>query len=368
MRSTRHERRAAIVNAREVPSTPITVAQATAIPDAPSPTHVVSNPLPISKGALVGSVIALVALLSIIGLIAWKYRAYKRQMAASSSIVAKKVSIQRTSFGDEKHNIDLENLSNVAIYMEKPKQAVLVSSTTADQHAGWVPQIKPQPLQQVINPAGLKAKSSKFKKGKPAALHPTTIRGLDLTGPPPSYDFANHHMAQNSPSSLIPIPPTPKERYSVPTPPTPPVSKKSHSVISNLTITNLSIHTNNIPPPLPSPARSESFAAINLPAPTDVPTSATTDGTPSSATDFTVPRLMVVACAFTPSLSDELPVKAGDTVRMVEEYRDGWCLVQEVGTVSPARGVVPRLCLQERKRIVPAHKPSNGSVSSLVKR
>lgn len=66
-----------------------------------------------------------------------------------------------------------------------------------------------------------------------------------------------------------------------------------------------------------------------------------------------LPRLMTVVAPFTPTLEDELPLKVGDTVRVIEEYRDGWCLVQLVGRIDSPRGVVPCVCLQERKRIVP---------------
>ncbi|KAF6763743.1 hypothetical protein DFP72DRAFT_800675, partial [Ephemerocybe angulata] len=66
-----------------------------------------------------------------------------------------------------------------------------------------------------------------------------------------------------------------------------------------------------------------------------------------------LPRLMTVVAPFMPTLEDELPLKVGDTVRVIEEYRDGWCLVQQVGRIDSPRGVVPCVCLQERKRIVP---------------
>ncbi|KAJ3525340.1 hypothetical protein NMY22_g10619 [Coprinellus aureogranulatus] len=66
-----------------------------------------------------------------------------------------------------------------------------------------------------------------------------------------------------------------------------------------------------------------------------------------------LPRLMTVIAPFTPTLEDELPLKVGDTVRIIEEYKDQWCLVQMVGRMDSPRGVVPCVCLQERKRIVP---------------
>lgn len=60
---------------------------------------------------------------------------------------------------------------------------------------------------------------------------------------------------------------------------------------------------------------------------------------------------MVVAALYVPSLSDELPIRLGETIRMIEEYEDQWCLVQRVQGRSDERGVVPRFCLTERKDV-----------------
>lgn len=61
---------------------------------------------------------------------------------------------------------------------------------------------------------------------------------------------------------------------------------------------------------------------------------------------------MVVATLYAPTLSDELPVRLGETIRMIEEYEDEWCLVQRVGRTHE-RGVVPRFCLTERQEVIP---------------
>jgi len=65
-----------------------------------------------------------------------------------------------------------------------------------------------------------------------------------------------------------------------------------------------------------------------------------------------LPRLMVVAALYVPSLSDELPIRLGEAIRMIEEYEDEWCLVQRVGRADE-RGVVPRFCLIERQDVIP---------------
>ncbi|KAI0951744.1 hypothetical protein AcV7_007756 [Taiwanofungus camphoratus] len=61
-----------------------------------------------------------------------------------------------------------------------------------------------------------------------------------------------------------------------------------------------------------------------------------------------MPRMVMVQSTFTPSLSDELPIKIGETLNMLDEYEDEWCLVQRVGTANAQRGVVPRFCLREK--------------------
>lgn len=68
------------------------------------------------------------------------------------------------------------------------------------------------------------------------------------------------------------------------------------------------------------------------------------------------PRLMTVAATYTPTLSDELPIKVGEIVRMIEEYEDEWCLVQHVGRTDDKKGVCPRFCLLERQDIIPRRK------------
>jgi len=65
-----------------------------------------------------------------------------------------------------------------------------------------------------------------------------------------------------------------------------------------------------------------------------------------------LPRLMTVAALYIPSMSDELPVRLGETIRMIEEYEDEWCLVQRVGRTDE-RGVIPRFCLAERQEVIP---------------
>ncbi|KAL9715449.1 hypothetical protein Ac2012v2_002112 [Leucoagaricus gongylophorus] len=48
-----------------------------------------------------------------------------------------------------------------------------------------------------------------------------------------------------------------------------------------------------------------------------------------------LPMLMTVINTFVPNLEDELSIQVGETVCMLEEFRDGWCTVHtELGTIS----------------------------------
>lgn len=97
---------------------------------------------------------------------------------------------------------------------------------------------------------------------------------------------------------------------------------------------------------LPSPLRSASF---NPSTKTDSISSRVSSRMSGAKR---LPRLMVVAALYVPSLSDELPIRLGETIRMIEEYEDEWCLVQRVGRTEE-RGVVPRFCLTERQEVIP---------------
>lgn len=65
------------------------------------------------------------------------------------------------------------------------------------------------------------------------------------------------------------------------------------------------------------------------------------------------PRLMTVTTTFTPTMADELAIVMGETVRLLEEYADEWCLVQRVGKIDEVKGIIPRFCLSERQAVVP---------------
>jgi hypothetical protein len=133
------------------------------------------------------------------------------------------------------------------------------------------------------------------------------------------------------------------------------------------------------PIPVVSPARSESFASkdLDLPSPPYTPPANFTSGLDSAGDqtgssrvehdkDAGLPppsRLMTVVALYTPNLPDELHVKLGDVVRVIAEYKDGWCFAQLLGTIDAPKGVIPVVCLQAA--FTHTHKASNRSLTTL---
>lgn len=94
------------------------------------------------------------------------------------------------------------------------------------------------------------------------------------------------------------------------------------------------------PPPPPSIVTTLAVAAAALAA-------SSTPSTPVADEDERpLPRPMIAVNSFNPSLSDELPVTIGETLMLLEEFADGWCFAQRVGS-SNELGALPRFCLAE---------------------
>lgn len=285
-----------------------------------------------------------------LGIVVWTYRVRKRNNMRSNLSLAGKVTVEKEYHSEKRIDFD-----DISIYTEKPQKVVL-TPRSSDSHVGWIPQVKTYPITDVAVPAPTASPKSKSTSHKLQLSVRTPSDDLDVArSPPPSYFAANCGMENQSPR-LIPIPPSPAVSITQPpTPPTPPANRK----------TQMSFSSASEQPPMPAPTpRSESFAAQDLVLPKESPDMSFDE---SRAKDQKLPRLMSVVTTFTPSLEDELPIKIGDTVRMLEEYRDGWCLVQRVGRIDAPKGAVPRFCLQERRGVVPmmpTRKFSNGSLKS----
>lgn len=344
------------LNYLEQRATETKVAQSSAsvVEPTPSPTTKIPATLPPTSITALAVVCSLVGAAIILSIALWKYRSYKRRNTRASPALAAKVTIEK-EYHTEKQHIDLENVS---IYTEKPEKAVL-TLRSYDTQVGWVPQTKAYPAVKVSVPEPAASPKSKTKSPRvPLSVKTPSEDSLDLVrSPPPSYFVANAGAEVESQSPrLIPIPPSPAATlYVPPTPPTPPANRRTKASFASLS-------EQQPLPAAPSP-RSESFAAHDL-----VNARESTDyHSEDSGRDQKLPRLMSVASTFTPTLDDELAIKAGDTVRMLDEYLDGWCLVQRVGRIDAPKGAVPRFCLQERRGVVPilpTRKFSNGSLKS----
>jgi hypothetical protein len=77
---------------------------------------------------------------------------------------------------------------------------------------------------------------------------------------------------------------------------------------------------------------------------------------------------MIVTTSFESTLPDELSLRAGETLRLIREFDDEWCLVQRVGRHTAEKGVVPRFCLSERPRVVRDYVRFSNSIFNTVHR
>ncbi|KAI8982899.1 hypothetical protein BD414DRAFT_508615 [Trametes punicea] len=263
----------------------------------------VANPLPVSVKVLTAFFVILGVL--ILGIVTWRIVVWRRRKLRSASHEYRTGSYASS-----------EKIRPIGEGKPMEKQEVLVILPTEPQPASirhdegkWVPQIR----------------SHTAPKGTGSVIDVKAPLN-DVRSPPPTYTTSN------TPSS------TPS---SSPRPP--------HLNIPTVTVT----HENStlsvpapIPSPVPSPRRASSFG-VGAPMGTDQ--QANLKSKPS-VKGQKLPRTMIVEHTFIPSLADELTIKVGETLRMLEEYEDEWCLVERVGSRSGERGVVPRFCLKERHR------------------
>ncbi|KAH8825221.1 hypothetical protein DL96DRAFT_170841 [Flagelloscypha sp. PMI_526] len=186
---------------------------------------------------------------------------------------------------------DWYNGSDSASVIEKPARAALGNDHEA--YAGWTPQIRTWKGIHVQDASGLTRQIS----------------------PPPAYPVV--------------IPEKPAQKQSLPT------------IVIPFTEERLSGEDKPIASPLRTVSRSPIVQAENPIA-------------DKSEDQLPLPRVMIVQNTFTPNLEDELSVVRGEAIRMLAEYKDGWCVVQRVGAYDSPKGVVPRSCLSERSQAIPA--------------
>ncbi|KAF8832445.1 hypothetical protein HHX47_DHR1001539 [Lentinula edodes] len=305
-------------------------------------------------GSIPHSTIALAVVLSvfaaiIIGVCGWKYRARRRtrnQTESGEDALYRPAS--NTSFASEKQSS-----------LEKPKQAFIPIPHKGE--AAWTPQVRTY--------LGVPLKNGELPKHVQTAREAQKWR--NEPSPPPSYQEKVdpfHSYPMKAPQGPV------HKQLNVVTNSQYPTSHFSNPTPLPLLTTVTEEHTD----PLPSPARTASFPLQHKHSRSRSVSSKHLSGetvtkiTPAQArrsrggSISEKIRLMYVINTFHPSLDDELPVRIGDCVRLIEEYHDGWCLVQHVSNADSPRGVVPRFCLVDRQS-APARSRKRSLTQSIVK-
>jgi Variant SH3 domain len=198
----------------------------------------------------------------------------------------------------------------------------------------WVPQIRSVTLPSGVTVPPVAVTSHPRSPNLQDEYPPTPKSGPSvspLPSPPPVYRLLGLHN--------IPVPPAPPEPAHNDIPPPTPMSKSSAATAPTPVRESFDL------PPAPRP-RSESFTPAASAAKSSRPSIATVI-TPKS-----LPRLMLVTKSFEPTRDDELALRSGETLRLIKEFEDEWCLVQRVGRPEAEKGVVPRFCLVDRPRII----------------
>lgn len=224
------------------------------------------------------------------------------------------------------------------------------------------------PTATLAFPQPLAENKRRMPRGKPTWLSPITTQ-KEVGSPLPTYGMSNAEQ-----ESLVPIPPQRPPQKSTPMSSSSSATRQSFTSVKSKTPRQSLIVPDFDVLSIVSPARSESFAPKDmvLPSPPPTPASITfglgSDGSQIGSSrvqhdkDVELPRLMNVVALFTPNLSDELYVRIGDTVRIIEEYKDGWCFAQFLGKDDEPKGVIPLVCLRDSERLTPfRYRASNKS-------
>lgn len=337
-----------------------------------------------SPSTIALSVLLAIAVLALIGgCVFWKVKKRRSQKTGGPQPYYPS-SPNSTLFGIESrvysrtHTVSSSFGGNSTI--EKPDKAFIIHPFPHEE-SGWVPQIKNYHGVPLVN-GQLPRHVQAAKEGKRwlRALSGKTLNENASGTLPPSYAIANVDSNRSSDATLvrmgppgIPLPTTPADSTITVQSPTPtnqhskekskpsPLSSSETSTApsSRFSLTPLpQTPATTASDPLPSPARNSSFSyqqgnpASPLRKSFSPKQLSTVFKSGTGSDGLPLPRLMAVINTFTPSLEDEMSIRIGDTVRMIEEYNDGWCLVQRVGKSDSPKGVVPRFCLTERQSAV----------------
>ncbi|KAF9266484.1 hypothetical protein L218DRAFT_996666 [Marasmius fiardii PR-910] len=331
--------------------------------------------------------IAVVAFIS--GCVYWRIRRRRTQRSGGAQTYSS--SPHSTLFGIESRPESVESESSSfggrSVKVQKPGNAFVINHPFRNEETGWVPQIRNYRGVPLVNgelPRHVQAAREGKRWLKSLSQVGMSEKPAETT-PPPTYAIVSGHRPSKSadarpsgPPPGIPLPPTPPETIVVrpPTPPMPPVKGKKPKLSppplskptelptvpsSRFSLSPLPKTPGSSADPLPSPARINSFVHQQGEIPAEIKLGTSKDGLP-------LPRLMSVINTFTPSLEDEMLIHIGDTIRMLEEYTDGWCLVQRIGKSDAPRGVVPRFCLVERQSTQTTRRNIIKSIQASAKR
>jgi hypothetical protein len=240
------------------------------------------------------------------------------------------------------------DVNNIGCQPQKINSFLDITNTDEDEISTTPTLAFPKPLSQ----------KKRAPRGKPTWLSPIKTKE---EARPPTYSMLSVRRETSIP--IIPQGPRPRRPPKTQTIPMSPISpairqsyaslktKRSHQ---SLVIPDFEVLS------VVSPVRSESFAPKDLvlpPLPTPAQSIFGINSERSQIgfssvkhdTDMELPRLMNVVALFTPNRPDELHISIGDAVRIIEEYVDGWCFVQFLDKKATSKGMVPLVCLQERK-------------------
>jgi len=284
----------------------------------------VVDPLPKVAQAL--AVLVVLFGLVIIGFVAWRVGKWRRTKARAAS---------------QQFNDSLKRETGAASLVHVD----LTRAESNDSMDEKVPPMEPYKWRPVTLPAPVHSSNKAVKKGInrfwSMSFSPKSEPSPPAQSPPPTYQI-----------TIVPAnPPVSPPKITVDAN-TKSVSRKP---VTPTTLNALKVDVRPASPIMPSPIRSASMGP-DSPVYKSLQSAPKLQPPQASTGAKTVPRLMVVACTFVPSLADELAIRLGEPLRMLEEYEDEWCLVQRVGKADAERGVVPRFCLQERPEVLPVPK------------
>ena len=225
----------------------------------------------------------------------------------------------------------------------------------SDPSARWRPQIRGVTLPSGVTVPPIAVTHPERSPKVQDEFSPTPKSGPSVS-PLPSPPLA-HRVVGLYP---IPLPSFPQESEPADIPPPTPMHRSPRRTASTLVRESFDL------PPIPTPSpRSASFqyTTDTTPAPT-----ARASLTTLSVSSKSLPRLMVVTTSFESTRHDELGLRTGETLRLIREFDDEWCLVQRVGRSNAEKGVVPRFCLSERPRAIKNYVRLSNSILSNVRR